>query len=169
MFLRVYTSMTSKYPSLQTSEFYRLLILFLFGVLFPVSANSQAIEYEAQHPAIEGYSPVSYFTKNIAEQGSAEFAVHHRGNIYYLTSTEQIELFTKNPTKYRPKYKVCPYSLILGRKVPLDPTNFKIVGGSLLLFHKTEKTDGLKLWNESPVDEQTLFELADKQYILFKF
>ena len=169
MYRRVYTFMTSRIPSMQTSALYCLSILFLFGALFPVSGHSQNTNYEAQQPAIGGYSPVSYFTRNIAEQGSAEFAVQHGGNIYYLTSAEQVELFTINPAKYHPKYKVCPYSLTLGRKVPLDPTNFRIVGGSLLLFHKTEKSDGLKLWSDSPVDEQTLLELADKEYILLRF
>tara|TARA_R110001599_G_scaffold337686_1_gene556190 strand:- start:7634 stop:8056 length:423 start_codon:yes stop_codon:yes gene_type:complete len=139
------------------------------GVLFSASGYAQNTNYENQQPAIGGYSPVSYFTKNIAEQGSLEFAVKHGGNTYYLTSAEQVELFTENPAKYRPRYTVCPYSLTLGGAVPLDPTNFKIVGGSLLLFHKTETSDGLKLWNDSPVDEQTLIELADKEYILLRF
>ena len=154
---------------MQMSLLYRLAILFLMGAVFPVHGYSQNTNYENQQPAIGGYSPVSYFTKNIAEQGSAEFAVKHGGDNYYLTSAEQVELFTENPAKYRPRYKVCPYSLPIGGPLPLDPTNFKIIGGSLLLFHKTEKSDGLKLWNESPEDEQTLIELADKEYILFRF
>ena len=154
---------------MQTSLLYRLSILFLIGVMFPLAAYAQNTNDENQTPAIGGYSPVSYFTKDIAEQGSSEFAVRHSGNTYYLTSAKQLELFTKNPSKYRPRYKVCPYSLTLGGTVPLDPTNFKIVGGSLLLFHKTETSDGLKLWNESPVEEQTLIELADKEYILLRF
>lgn len=154
---------------MQTSLLYRLTMLFLMGALFPVAGYSQNTNYENQQPTIGGYSPVSYFTKNIAERGSAEFAVKHGGSTYYLTSAEQVELFTENPAKYRPRYKVCPYSLTIGGAVPLDPTNFKIVGGSLLLFHKTEKSDGLKLWNDSPVDEQTLIELADKEYILLRF
>lgn len=152
-----------------TSLLYRIYILFLVGVLLPLLGYSQNTNFEHQQPAIGGYSPVSYFTRNIAEQGSVEFAVKHGGNTYYLTSADQVELFMRDPAKYQPKYKVCPYSLTLGGAVPLDPTNFKIVGGSLLLFHKTEESDGLKLWNDSPVDEQSLIELADKEYILLKF
>ncbi len=154
---------------MQTSLFYRLSILILIGALFPISGYSQNTDHENQQPAIGGYSPVSYFTRNMAEQGRVEFAVKYGGSTYYLTSADQVELFTKDPAKYQPKYKVCPYSLTLGRAVPLDPTNFKIVGGSLLLFHKTETTDGLKLWNDSPVDEPTLIKLADKEYILLRF
>jgi len=154
---------------MQTPFLYRPYILFLLGLLLPLLGYSQNTNAENQQPAIGGYSPVSYFTKNIAEQGSAEFAVQLEGDTYYLTSAEQVALFTRDPVKYRPKYKVCPYSLTLGGAVPLDPTNFKIVGGQLLLFHKTEESDGLKQWDDSPVDEQTLIELADKEYILLRF
>ena len=147
----------------------RLFPLFLLVLLSPVSGYSQSILSEQQEPSIGGYSPVSYFTKNIAEQGSVEFAVEHEGDAYYLASADQVELFTQDPAKYQPKYKVCPYSLTLGGAVPLDPTNFKIVDGSLLLFHQTETSDGLKLWNDSPEDEKTLIEHADKEYILLRF
>ena len=41
--------------------------------------------------AVQGYSPVSYFEKGIAEMGSPEFAVTHDGTTYYLTSAEQAE------------------------------------------------------------------------------
>lgn len=154
---------------MQTTLIYRFFLLFLMTALMPVSAYAQNTHFDIEQPAIGGYSPVSYFTKNIAERGSAEFAVEHKGSTYYLASAEQVELFTENPAKYRPRYTVCPYSLTLGGAVPLDPTNFKIVGGSLLLFHKTEESDGLQLWNNSPEDEQTLIELADKEYILLRF
>ncbi|CAA0096084.1 Uncharacterised protein [Halioglobus japonicus] len=154
---------------MQISFRYHLFILFLSGVLFSVSVYSQSVDQDSHTPAIGGYSPVSYFTKNNAEQGKEEFAVKHRGSTYYLASADQVELFTKDPEKYEPKYKVCPYSLTLGGAVPLDPTNFKIVGGSLLLFHKTEESDGLKQWNDSPEEEQQLIELADKEYILLEF
>lgn len=154
---------------MHTTTFHRLFLLFALAAFMPVSGYAQNTPLESHQPAIGGYSPVSYFTKNIAERGSAEFAVEHKGNTYYLASAEQVELFTKNPAKYRPRYTVCPYSLTLGGAVPLDPTNFKIVGGSLLLFHKTEESNGLQLWNDSPEDEQTLIELADKEYILLRF
>lgn len=154
---------------MQTPSLYIFSALLLMAALFPVFGYPQHTNDENQQPAIGGYSPVSYFTKNIAEQGSADFAVEHRGTTYYLSSEEQVELFAGNPEMYRPRYQVCPYSLTLGGAVPLDPTNFKIVGGSLLLFHKTEESDGLKLWDDSPVDEQTLLELADKEYILLRF
>jgi len=99
---------------MQTTLIYRLFLLFLMTALMPVSGNAQSTQFDNDQPAIGGYSPVSYFTKDIAERGSAEFAVEHEGNTYYLASAEQVELFTENPAKYRPRYTVCPYSLTLG-------------------------------------------------------
>ena len=32
-------------------------------------------------------------------------------------------------------------------KFPIDPTNFKVVNGKLLLFLRNDKVDALKLWN----------------------
>ncbi len=120
-------------------------------------------------PAIGGYSPVSYFTVGQPEEGSSDFAVEHDGNTYFLTSAEQVELFAQNPDKYRPRYEVCPFSLTLGEKKPLDPTNFQILGGHLLLFHKSDMMDGLAAFRESGLTEEELIERADKQYVLLRF
>ena len=57
----------------------------------------------------------------------------------------------------------------LGKITPLDPTNFKVVANTLLLFHKTEDSDGLELWNESDITDQELIDRANKKYSIFKF
>ncbi len=132
-------------------------------------AFSQTEEPAIKAPAIGGYSPVSYFTKNIAEIGSPEFAVEHNGVIYHLMSADQIKVFEENPDKYRPKYKSCPYSLTLGKVLPLDPTNFKIVGGNLLLFHLSDDENALLLWNDSDVSEAELTRRADANLFLVEF
>ena len=122
-------------------------------------------------PSLDGYSPVSYFTEGQAEQGSEAFAVTvDDGRVYYLTSQAQVDLFNAAPEKYLPRYQLCPYSLIHGRKLPLDPTNFKIIGGQLLIFHQSsENGDGLAAWENSELSDQELIELADKQYRLLSF
>ena len=91
--------------------------------------------------------PVSYFTENKAEKGKPEFSVEHDGTTYFLTSARQVELFNASPDKFEPRYKACPYSLAYGMVLPLDPTNFKILGGELLLFHRSEEKDALLEWN----------------------
>ena len=58
----------------------------LLGALFSSSVLAQNAGTLGAAPAIGGYSPVSYFTKNEAELGSPEFAVEHDGTVYWLAS-----------------------------------------------------------------------------------
>lgn len=144
---------------------------FTFALIIGLFCSTLGAETKPIEPFIDGYSPVSYFTVNNAEKGSPEFSVQHKGKLYYLTSAEQVEIFNQNPDKYRPRYDSCPYSLTLGKKVPLDPTNFKVIADTLLIFHKAEDDDGLKLWNNKRADltEQQLIKKADEQYTLLKW
>ncbi|MCH8134566.1 MAG: hypothetical protein IIB77_01140 [Proteobacteria bacterium] len=139
------------------------------GILSTQPAISQITQSLSEAPAIGGYSPVSYFSKNIAERGSPEFAVEHDGSVYYLTSVDQITEFKKNPDKYRPRHKSCPYSLAFGKVLPLDPTNFKIIGDSLLLFHISDDDNKLLLWNASEISEDELMRRADANMFRLDF
>ena len=62
----------------------------------------------------------------------------------------------------------CPYSLAFGKILPLDPTNFKIVGDNLLLFHLSDDENGLQLWNDSKISEDELMRRADANANLFR-
>jgi YHS domain-containing protein len=135
----------------------------LFTPLATIAAD------DSTKPYIEGYSPVSYFTENRAELGRPEFSVRHRGRTYWLTSKQQVTLFEQDPDKYRPRYDLCPYSLALGKHLPLDPKNFKIVGGSLLLFHRSDQNDGLRGFQQSGLSGEELIRRADANYTLFRF
>lgn len=53
--------------------------------------------------------------------------------------------------------------------LPLKPLNFKIVGGYLLLFHKSETKDGLAGWEKSGLSHEELLERADKSFKLLGF
>lgn len=143
--------------------------MLLSGALFGTTVLAQDTSTPTVSPAIGGYSPVSYFTKNKAELGSPEFSVEHNGRVYFLTSQEQVEIFAKNPDKYRPRHRACTYSLAFGMVLPLDPTNFKIVGDSLLLFHLSDEKDALLEWNSSELDEEELIRRADANLFLITF
>ena len=111
--------------------------------------------------AIQGYSPVSYIEKGVAEKGSPEFAVTHEGTIYHMTSAEQAERFKKEPEKYLPEYGGwCAYGMAIQKKLPIDPKSFKVVDGRLMLFLNNEKVDALELWNKE--DENKMTMKADK-------
>ena len=123
----------------------------------------------ATDAAIGGYSPVAYFTEGQALKGLEEFSVVHKGKHYFLRNTTEVELFKSSPDKFVPRYELCPYSLALGQTLPIDPTNFQIIGGHLLLFHKSENMDGLASFQSSELSDEELLERADKQFTLLRF
>ncbi len=143
----------------------------LLGVLLWVTSMAVLAQPQEQGPplAIKGYSPVSYFERGRAEQGSAEFSSVYNGFRYHFTDAEQVATFQADPARFEPLFtEHCPYSLTLGRAVAIDPENFKIVGGHLLLFHRSDEMDGLQEWNQAD-DDQGLLEQARSQYTLFRF
>lgn len=123
--------------------------------------------------AIDGYSPVSYFTEGAARQGSPSFAVEHAGVTYWLADASQVAAFEANPDRFQPAHGGwC--SLMLtgsGQMTPANPESFKIVDDRLLLFWSGEfdgmAIDGGKNW-ESKFDDATgetaLLAKADKSW-----
>lgn len=120
--------------------------------------------------AIDGYSPVSYFSKGIAEKGSAEFAVMFDGLEYWLTDVGQARQFAADPERFAPTHRGwC--SLMLtgsGNLAVANPESFKIVDDRLLLFwsgeFKGQPIDGLRNWEskfDDPNAELALLEKAD--------
>ncbi len=111
--------------------------------------------------AVQGYSPVSYIEKGIAEMGSPEFAVTHNGATYYMTSAEQAERFRAEPERYLPEYGGwCAYGMAIGKKFPIDPKTFKLVDGRLMLFLNNGEVDALELWNKE--NEAKMTRKADR-------
>ena len=113
----------------------------------PLSAQSQGRMPTDmnQGPAIEGYSPLSYFEVGRPEKGSRAHASVYQGKEYWFTSAEQVARFEADPAAYAPAFpEHCPYNLSLGRAVAIDPTNFLILGGNLLLFHDRAEMTSLK-------------------------
>ncbi|MCH9639830.1 MAG: YHS domain-containing protein [Betaproteobacteria bacterium] len=138
--------------------------IFLLTALF-FSTIIWAYAEQPNNPANEGYSLVSYFEKNKAEMGSAEYSVEYEGKLYWFSSADQVDTFNSNPTRYLPRFSgFCAYSLTLGRKVPIDPTKFKIIADQLLLFHP----DGLEEWTRAS-NEDELLRRATSSFLSLEF
>ena len=146
-----------------------IIALLATGWILLASAPVPAQEDESPRLGIEGYSPVSYFEEGRPEMGLPEFTAVYNNRTYRFTDAGQLEKFKADPDAYAPLFpNHCPYNLALGRKVKIDPTNFKIAGNDLLLFHRSEEMDGLKKWNEHE-DQDELLRRAESNYTLFEF
>jgi len=126
-----------------------------------------------QNIAIDGYSPVSYFTKGQAEKGSPDFSISYEEQNYWLTDASQAEQFEANPEQYLPAHGGwC--SLMLtgsGNLAVANPESFKIVDNRLLLFwsgeFKGQPIDGLSNWESKFPDgsgEEKLLRKADRAW-----
>src|SRR5690606_28858984 len=100
-------------------------------------------------PAIDGYDPVSYFTKNQAAKGKSNLTATFQGIVYLFESESNRQTFLKQPQKYEPQYGGwCAYAMgATGEKVEIDPETFKVVNGKLYLFYNKFFNNTLKSWN----------------------
>lgn len=103
--------------------------------------------------ALEGYCPVCYIAANKAAKGSPEFSHEHNGVTYWFVSEEVKQTFVANPEMYLPAYGGwCATGVALGQRFPVDPTNFKVVNGRIMLFLKNANIDGVEIWNRNEAE-----------------
>ncbi len=118
-----------------------------------VDAASRAYLHSYNLPssgvALEGYCPVAYFAVNKPVRGKPEFASTYDGVTYHLVSADAKKAFDRNPAKYIPAFGGwCAFGMSVQDKFPVDPTNFKIVNGRLMVFLRNKNIDALDLWNQ---------------------
>jgi len=115
--------------------------------------------------ALAGYDPIGYFTKEQALKGKKEITAQHGGITYQFASEGDRQLFIASPEKYLPTYGGwCATAMAKGKKVEVDPTNFKVTNGRLFLFFKTFYANAKKDWDK---DEANLTAKADANWKKF--
>lgn len=98
--------------------------------------------------ALDGYDPVSYHQKGGPKPGKKEHEFVHRGIAYWFADADNQKTFAANPDGLEPPYGGwCAYAVIDGEKVEVDPTNFAIEDGKVLLFYKGFWGDALQKWH----------------------
>jgi YHS domain-containing protein len=106
-------------------------------LLFSLAGASHADQisnYVKDGAAIAGADPVAYFTMNKSVIGSADFALDWNGVTWRFASAENRDAFKANPAKYAPQYGgYCATGTAFGKKIPIDPTVFKVVDDKLYL------------------------------------
>lgn len=113
--------------------------------------------------AIEGYCPVSYFTDHKAVLGHPGHTSTYNGVDYRFASLSAKRTFDQNPERYIPAYGGwCAFGMAIQDKFPVDPTNFKIINGRLMLFLRNANVDARERWNQG--DEPSQVESADRHW-----
>ena len=113
--------------------------------------------------ALEGYCPVAYHAVNKPLRGKPEHSSTYADVTYHFVSADAKKAFDENPEKYVPAFGGwCAFGMAVQDKFPVDPTNFKIVDGRLMLFLRNKNVDALQLWNDG--DEREFVEKAEKHW-----
>ena len=116
--------------------------------------------------AIEGYCPVCYVSAGKAVKGKSSITHDYNGVTYWFVSDEAKQMFAASPEKYLPAYGGwCAVGVSMGQRFPVDPTNFKVVNGKIVLFLKNAKIDGQQMWND---DEAGMMKKANANWAKLK-
>lgn len=111
--------------------------------------------------ALQGYDPVAYFDGKPAK-GKPELTAEHQGAAFRFASAENRSRFRQSPGKYAPAYGGwCATAMAEGKKVEVDPKNFKVTDGRLYLFYKSILHDARQDWVK---DEPAKREKADRAW-----
>ncbi len=111
-----------------------LVTLSLLWSLGTLAHADQVSNFTKDGVAIAGADPVAYFTMNKSVIGSADFTTDWNGVTWRFASAENRDAFKAEPMKYAPQYGgFCATGTAFGKKVPIDPTQFKVVEGKLYL------------------------------------
>jgi len=114
-----------------------LFALTLFGLAFAplaLAGPDHSIGVDENGVILSGYDTVAYFTQNKAVKGSAEITASYKGAIYRFASSQNRDLFVKDPAKYAPQYGGwCAYGVALGKKFNVDGKAFAVLDGKLYM------------------------------------
>ncbi len=148
--------------------FSKAIIIALFVLTAALlTSNVHAQKYQGKYfnnlnkdgVIIDGYDPVAFFTDNKPVKGDAMYQYTYQDAIYYFASQDHLDLFKKDPEKYKPQFGGwCAYAVSLGRVAPIDVNTFSIVNGRLVIQHNQRAVNG---WSK---DVQGNLALADKYW-----
>ncbi|MEM8549467.1 MAG: YHS domain-containing (seleno)protein [Verrucomicrobiota bacterium] len=135
-----------------------------------LSAETRTNQFDLKKGlAIQGYDPVSYFS-DTPQEGKKSITSTYKGVTYRFANEANKQAFEGDPAKYEPAYGGwCAWAMVDGGKTEVDPENYKIVDGRLMLFYKGFWGDTRKMWNEKAAEgeEPKLVSSADGNWANF--
>jgi catechol 2,3-dioxygenase-like lactoylglutathione lyase family enzyme len=133
--------------------------------LLLVNSDSLLQNTDGSGLALRGYDPVSYFDAGPAE-GSADLTASWHGATYRFTSLANRDRFRREPGRFVPAFGGwCATGVAEGIKIDINPLNYKLENGKLLLFFKGPQGDALVEWNKHRDEFPALAERNWKSWI----
>jgi hypothetical protein len=129
-------------------------------VMAPVH-NIKEYNLPSDKLAMQGYDPVSYFAGAPA-MGDPKITAAVDGVTYRFASEDHKKTFVADPYKYAPAYGGwCATAMAEGKKVEVDPKNYRIADGRLFLFYKSILGNARNDWDK---DAKNLTAKADTSW-----
>jgi hypothetical protein len=136
----------------------------------PVSAYAAGRTEQTKHYSVDGdgvalggYDPVSYFGTPHPTKGDKSITAEVGGVVYRFASDANRQAFLADPGRYRPAYGGwCATAMAAGKKVEVDPRNYRVTDGRLFLFYKSVIHDAQDDWKK---DETGLRAKADDNWV----
>ena len=112
---------------------------------------------------LQGYDAVSYFKSDQPQKGDPKFQTKFEDATYLFSSETNKQEFLKSPKKYAPQFGGwCAYAVADSKsKVEIDPKNFLIQDGKLLVFYNGLWGDTRKKWMK---DAKSFLKTADMNW-----
>jgi YHS domain-containing protein len=112
--------------------------------------------------ALSGYDPVSYFGTPKPSAGDPNITAEVDGVVYRFASDANRAAFRADPGRYMPAYGGwCATAMAYGKKVQVNPRNYRVTGGRLFLFYKDPLHDAQDDWKK---DEAGMRAKADDNW-----
>ena len=135
-------------PSLKLGICWVLLVAIAGGLALAAAVETSEPVYATERGAIDGYDPVSYFKKGVAERGDEALSYAWKGVDWHFSSQAHLDTFKNAPEKYLPRYGgFCALGTAHGGLVPSDGDAFSIVDGKLYLNQSAAVRE---TWNYQP-------------------
>lgn len=89
--------------------------------------------------ALQGHDAVAYVVDKAPVKGTADLVSTHGGATYWFSSPQHKATFDADPAKYAPRFGgYCAYAAAQNRLSNIQPDQFKVQDGHLLLFTNAE-------------------------------
>jgi YHS domain-containing protein len=133
-----------------------LLIAGLFAVTPALSASvvTAIVTNPLTGVALDGYDPVSYFTENEPQLGSAGYAYDWGGVTWYFASAANRDAFKSDPAVYAPQFGGHgAMSLARGFLSDGNPRVYLVLGERLYLFYSGANRDAFTMLPEKAMGD----------------